>query len=234
MARVDQEGGVGFANGKKPVRLIKQLIKWANPGPEAVILDFFGGSGTTTHAVISMNADDGGSRQSILVTNNELSKAKADRLRAAGNLPGDDAWEAAGVFHSVTLPRISSVAKATNIEFFKLTYEDPDLVALGRRFTAIAPILWMKAGARGPQVSQIDGAGWALPEGATYGVLFDVAHAATFLAAAELAAARLKHLFIVTDSETAFQAVAKLAPTGVPTSMLFGDYLRTFRINGKD
>ncbi len=45
MGTVSREGGVGFANGKKPIRLIRQLVKWANNSPDAVILDFFAGSG---------------------------------------------------------------------------------------------------------------------------------------------------------------------------------------------
>ncbi|MFA6293653.1 MAG: site-specific DNA-methyltransferase [Victivallales bacterium] len=54
----------------KPTRLIKQLIRLSierNP----CILDFFAGSGTTLHATMDLNAEDAGSRQCILVTNNE-------------------------------------------------------------------------------------------------------------------------------------------------------------------
>jgi adenine-specific DNA-methyltransferase len=40
MGNVAKEGGIAFANGKKPVRLIKQLIKWANNTRDAVVLDF--------------------------------------------------------------------------------------------------------------------------------------------------------------------------------------------------
>ena len=40
--------------------------------PEAVVLDYFAGSGTTAHAVMRLNKQDGGRRQSILVTNNEV------------------------------------------------------------------------------------------------------------------------------------------------------------------
>ena len=40
--------------------------------PDALILDFFAGSGTTTHAVMRLNRQDGGHRQCISVTNNEV------------------------------------------------------------------------------------------------------------------------------------------------------------------
>ena len=56
-----------FSN-PKPVSLIKELISHNNSG---VILDFFAGSGTTMHAAMQLNAEDGGHRQCILVTNNE-------------------------------------------------------------------------------------------------------------------------------------------------------------------
>lgn len=58
----------------KPVNLIKKLIKFNYDGKEnkdAVILDFFAGSGTTGHAVLALNKEDGGNRRFILCTNNE-------------------------------------------------------------------------------------------------------------------------------------------------------------------
>ena len=70
MRNIDDEGEVKFKNGKKPVRLIQQLIKWSN-FKNSTILDFFSGSGTTGHAVMKLNAEDGGNRKFILCTNNE-------------------------------------------------------------------------------------------------------------------------------------------------------------------
>ncbi|TRU02990.1 MAG: site-specific DNA-methyltransferase [Microcystis sp. Msp_OC_L_20101000_S702] len=67
MGNVAKEGDVGYANGKKPVRLIKQLIKWANIKDDELILDFFAGSGTTGQAVMELNADDNAARRFILV-----------------------------------------------------------------------------------------------------------------------------------------------------------------------
>lgn len=55
----------------KPVELIKYLILIAQFQDNAKILDFFAGSGTTLHAVMQLNAEDGGHRQCILCTNNE-------------------------------------------------------------------------------------------------------------------------------------------------------------------
>ncbi len=56
----------------KPLSLIKYLLKIATPRAKKLsILDFFAGSGTTLHATMQLNAEDGGHRQCILVTNNE-------------------------------------------------------------------------------------------------------------------------------------------------------------------
>ena len=54
----------------KPVELIKKLIK-AYYKNDALILDFFAGSGTTAQAVLELNKEDGGQRKFILCTNNE-------------------------------------------------------------------------------------------------------------------------------------------------------------------
>ena len=72
---------------------------------EALIIDFFAGSGTTLHAVNLLNAADGGHRRCILVTNNEVSDQEAKILTEQGYKPGDEEWEKLGIAHSVTWPR---------------------------------------------------------------------------------------------------------------------------------
>ena len=67
MGNVAKEGDITFSNGQKPVRLIKQLIKWSNNSQNAIILDFFSGSATTAHAVMQFNAEVGGNRRYIMV-----------------------------------------------------------------------------------------------------------------------------------------------------------------------
>jgi adenine-specific DNA-methyltransferase len=66
MGNVSKEGDVVFANGKKPVRLIKQLCKMCTDKDD-IILDFFSGSATTAHAVMDLNKDDNGKRKFIMV-----------------------------------------------------------------------------------------------------------------------------------------------------------------------
>lgn len=67
---LEKEGGVLFKNGKKPLRLIKQLIDSVSMSNDITVLDFFAGSGTTGHAVLDLNKD-GGSRKFILCQINE-------------------------------------------------------------------------------------------------------------------------------------------------------------------
>ena len=78
MGNVAREGGMVFSNGKKPVRLIKQLIRWANNSRDGVILDFFAGSGTTAHAVMQANAEDGGGRRFIMIQLDEIPDQKSE------------------------------------------------------------------------------------------------------------------------------------------------------------
>lgn len=77
--------------------------------PHALVLDFFAGSGTALHAVAMLNESDGGQRQCILVTNNEVSDRRAQALRAEGHRPGDEAWEREGICRAVTWPRCRAV-----------------------------------------------------------------------------------------------------------------------------
>ena len=81
--------------------------------PEALVLDFFGGSGTTTHAVVRLNRQDGGRRQSIVVTNNEVSEKEAASLTKAGLCRGDPKWESLGIFEHITRPRITAAVTGT-------------------------------------------------------------------------------------------------------------------------
>ncbi len=68
----------------KPIDLIKHLISHIPYNSSLTILDFFAGSGTTGHAVMELNEDDGGNRRFILCTNNENNIAEDvtyERLR---------------------------------------------------------------------------------------------------------------------------------------------------------
>ena len=62
--------GAGKFSYPKPVVFVKDLIKYTS-FKDSIILDFFAGSGTTGHAVMQLNQEDGGNRKFILCTNNE-------------------------------------------------------------------------------------------------------------------------------------------------------------------
>lgn len=72
MKNLTKEGNVEFGNGKKPIDLLKRIIS-LYPSDDITVLDFFAGSGSTGHAVIAQNIEDGGNRQFILCTNNQNS-----------------------------------------------------------------------------------------------------------------------------------------------------------------
>lgn len=73
---IRHEGGIGFNSGKKPVKMLKQFINYHND-KNAIVLDFFAGSGSTGHAVLDLNEEDGGKRQFVINTDNE-SKIMSD------------------------------------------------------------------------------------------------------------------------------------------------------------
>lgn len=91
--------------------------------PEAIVLDFFAGSGTTQHAVNLLNKTDGGNRKCIMVTNNECSAKEEKQLVKAGYKKGDAEWEAYGIAHMVTWPRTRGSIEGIDFQGKKLKGE---------------------------------------------------------------------------------------------------------------
>ena len=89
--------------------------------PDALIVDFFAGSGTTLHAVNLLNAEDGGNRRCIMVTNNEVSEEEETRLKQLGHHPGDVEWDSLGIAQYVNWPRTKGSIKGENIDGTALT-----------------------------------------------------------------------------------------------------------------
>lgn len=73
--------------------------------PDALIVDFFAGSGTTLHAVNLLNAEDGGNRRCIMVTNNEVSAEEEIKLKRKHLHPGMEDWDNWGIARHVNWPR---------------------------------------------------------------------------------------------------------------------------------
>lgn len=220
--------------------------------PNALILDFFAGSGTTLHAVNLLNAEDGGNRRCILVTNNEVSADEAKTLTNKGYKPGDEAWERLGIARYVTWPRtVCSIEGhdvngaplkgnylgndrpmaegfAANAAFFHLGFLDKNAVARGTQLEKLLSVLWLKAGAIGkcPE-PQSDEKMMVFPEN-RFAVLVDTQYADEFAAA--IAGKDMQTAYIITDYESEYKSIAE--SLGVPTTyQLYRDYLDNFMIN---
>lgn len=221
---------------------------------DALVIDFFSGSGTTLHAVNLLNAEDGGHRRCIMVTNNEVSDAESKELTAKGLKPGDDEWEKLGIARYVTWPRTvcsieghdvngnplkgnylgSDLPMAdgfkANAAFFKLGFLDKNAVALGRQFKEMLPTLWMKAGAHGacPTIGEEPLDMLILPEN-KFAVLVDEKAYMEFAEKLD-EHPEIETVFIVTDSESGYRDM--IAGLDVKVSyQLYRDYLDNFRIN---
>lgn len=223
--------------------------------PNALIVDFFAGSGTTLQAVNLLNAEDEGHRRCIMVTNNEVSEAEAKSLRKQGYQPGDEEWEKYGIARYVNWPRTVCSIEGhdingqplkgnylgndipmqdgfkANAQFLKLGFLDKNSVAAYRQFRELLPLLWMKAGAIGecPTLK-----GKEIPE---YLILPENKMA---ILTEEWAYAKfmdemndrqnIKTVFLVVDSEIGFREMA--APLKwTKTYQLYKDYLENFTIN---
>ncbi len=223
--------------------------------PNALIVDFFAGSGTTLHAVNLLNAEDGGQRRCIMVTNNEVSDSEAKSLSKRGYKPGDEEWERLGIARYVTWPRTvcsikgqdingmslagdyleSDLAMADGFEsnaiYFKLGFLDKTAVALGRQFKELLSVLWMKAGAVG-KCPKIEGETvpemLILPEN-RFAVLDDEKEFPEFLEQIK-ETPKIETVFIVTDSEQGYREMASKLEVKT-TYQLYRDYLDNFRIN---
>ena len=218
---------------------------------DATILDFFSGSGTTAHAVMRLNKQDGGNRRSICITNNEVAADEQRALQVEGLRPGDAEWEHRGICEYITKPRVkAAITGATpdgdpikgdykftdkfpmsdgleeNVEFFTLTYEAPLRVASNREFLKISPLLWIRAGSKGRRIEDIS-AGWDVAD--TYGVLANLDHTEDFLKAVAANEA-VAIAYIVTDEDRLFESVSQELPDHIEPVRLYEAYLRNFEI----
>lgn len=225
--------------------------------PAALIIDFFAGSGTTMHAVNLLNAEDGGHRRCIMVTNNEVSADEAKMLKNKGYQPGNAEWEKLGIAHYVTWPRTVCSIKGQDINgkplkgdylgceplmhmadgfkanaaFFKLGFLDSTAVSLGMRFSEMLPTLWLKTGAKG-KCPELTGEQMPdmliLPEN-QFAVLINENSFADF--AEKLAEhPEIQTVFLATDYEVNYQSMVKNLNV-TEAYQLYRDYLDHFRMN---
>jgi len=249
------EGGV-FAFPKSLYAVKDTLRIVSSHLPNALILDFFGGSGTTFHATALLNNELGGSRQCILVTNNEVTDKMESKLLVQDVFPGEPDFEKHGVAESVSWPRCRSIVTGhrsdgkqldgdylhghamregfdENIEYFRLDFLDPDEVARGEAFKAILPILWMVAGCRGEREDSKGSTPWFIPKHSPFAVLIQEKQFRTFR---EKLAERkdIEWVFLITDSEENFSQMRRTLGRKYECHQLYKSYLENFRINTQD
>jgi adenine-specific DNA-methyltransferase len=221
--------------------------------PNALIVDFFAGSGTTLQSTCMLNALYGGNRRCVLVTNNEVDAKLAGRLLKKGIAVGAKEYEQEGICAAVAWPRVQAVLTGKrrdktklpgqyldgramadgfeeNAQYLKLDFLDPSAVRRGESYEAILPILWMLAGATG-DLDLAKGSGkYHFPKGCTFCVLLKEDHYKEF--AAKLAErADITHVFLVTDSVEAFRDMAAGIDKHKRCIQLYKSYLDNFKIN---
>ena len=227
--------------------------------PNALIVDFFAGSGTTLHAVNLLNMEDNGKRQCIMVTNNEVRDDEAKTLTSKGFTPGDAEWENLGIANYVTWPRTvcsingkdikgenlkgnyigSDIPMAdgfkANAVFFKLGFLDKTSVQLGRQFKELLPLLWLKTGGWGkcPESEKLIKDNILPPyiilPENHFAVLIDEKYFSEFEPTVN-SENEIWTAYIVTDFEKGFKSMTK--NLNVKKSyQLYRDYLDNFRIN---
>ena len=223
--------------------------------PNALIVDFFAGSGTTLQAVNLLNAEDGGKRRCVMVTNNEVSEAEAQSLRKKGYQPGNNEWEKYGIARYVNWPRTvcsieghdingnplkgnylgadipMSDGFAANAQFFELSFLDKKAVAMDMQFKELLTILWMKAGAVG-ECTSIEGEDikdfYIFPENKMAILKEEDAYRAFKKAMKEND--DISTVFIITDSDGDFREMSADF-SGKKCYQLYRDYLDNFSIN---
>ena len=240
----------------KPVGTIKRILEIAT-NKNSLIVDFFAGSGTTLHAVNLLNAQDGGNRRCILVTNNEVSDAEEKNLRRAGYTPNDDEWQKLGIARYVTWQRTVCSIEGHNIDgeplkgkyldteiemkdgfkanaaYFKLGFLNKDYVAMGKNFKEILPVLWFQAGCRGkcPTLSdEKDLPPMLILRENNFAVLLDDSYYSEFEQAVNLAP-EIDTIFISSKLNYGYQRIVSNFKDKVAYN-LYRDYLENFRIGG--
>ena len=225
--------------------------------PSAVVLDFFSGSGTTAHAVMRLNRQDGGRRQCICVTNNEVAAdeaggaastrlaprrcgvGEARHLRLHNQAPGAGGHHGPDARRPTHRGRLQVHRRIPDGRWLRGERRvlHADLRNASRRelqqgFRANRAALVATRRRRSETASRsCQRAGWAVVE--AYGLLTEVDRADAFCEAVN-AAEGLRVAFIVTDDDRRFQAITRRLRGGVEPVRLYESYLTNFSFASGD
>lgn len=203
---------------------------------DALILDFFAGSGTTLNAINLLNAEDGGRRRCIIVTNNELSSEDSTRLKSEGYQPNDSVWQQMGICQAVTWPRTkysilgkrddgtildgryymtNTVKKEFNRNFYQLNFVVSNTSKQQKK--QIISLLRDKNGKTQLPQKLVDDSGFIVSEDYNASVLFDIAVTDEWLMELQ-GQDQITDFYIVTDDKREFVAIKE------KVSELLGNY----------
>ena len=206
----------------KSVYAVRDAIRFfVDNKPNALVVDFFSGSGTTLNAVNLLNAADGGRRQCIMVTNNEVSEEEVLNLKRQRFQPGQPEWEQHGICQSITWPRSKytilgrrddgtelageyltgrTVTKERPRTYRQLSFVDPMMLTTTARKQELVSLI--------PAIptGEIKGdTAWfvSAEQRCTAAILFDAAQGDAFLDALE-GLDHITHFYIVTQNNRCF------------------------------
>lgn len=198
--------------------------------PDALIVDFFAGSGTTFHAVSLLNYMDGGRRQCISVTNNEVQEKKAEQLKHQGKNPGDIEWEKHGICQSATFPRSKYVLNGKRDDGTVLSGE----YITGRKikeevsrtvrplgFTGLdqlnkVSVRKQLAAAMGVKQSKIDSGPWYLLDDDQTSILFDLDKLDDFCSLLQEQGKHLTTIYLLLPNNQAFKVAKERILSALP------------------
>lgn len=192
--------------------------------PNALILDFFSGSGTTLHAVNLLNKEDGGHRRCIMVTNNEVSAEEEKAFRAKGLHKGDEVWEKFGIARYVNWPRTKCSILGVDVngkpiqgDYITSNTEEKVVkrsikqISLDLRDDSLGTklkkqIVGLIGDKKMPQNAVKAECPYLVPEDANNAILFDVAKIDEFM---EEIHESIDTIYVVTSNNKAFTAAKK-------------------------
>lgn len=239
----------------KSIYYVKDCIEFVTKNKkDAIIVDFFAGSGTTLHSVNLLNKEDGGHRRCIMITNNEVSPEEEEMLTNKGLNPGDAEWDARGIANYITWPRtVCSINGSdingnqlsgdylngyslsegfeSNCAFFKLGFLDKDSISLGKQLGELLPLLWIKSGAFGdlPKSTEYRLPGMSIMPENKFAILLDESQYSVFCKELEEFDS-IQTIFIVTNSDSGYKDMVTRFKH-LNTFQLYRDYIDNFKIN---